>query len=56
MGVEASMLSGAMIMFETLITFGACIGFCLYQLWDLKCEKAKAAARKAEDSRRAAAS
>lgn len=50
------MSSSAIIIAEMLITLGLCLGFGFYQLWDLKREKAKAAARKAQDIRDAAAS
>lgn len=56
MQVEVFMSSSAMVISEMLITLGACLGFGFYQLWDLRRENAKAAARKAEDSRNAAAS
>ncbi|WP_156323540.1 hypothetical protein [Bosea sp. AAP35] len=56
------MASSTLIIAEMLLTLGLCLGFGFYQLWDLRREKAKDAAKAAEkaaadaDSERAGAS
>jgi len=39
------MSSSAVIIIEMLITLGVCLGFGVHQLWDLRREKAKDAAK-----------
>ncbi|HEV2552535.1 MAG TPA: hypothetical protein VGV17_02095 [Bosea sp. (in: a-proteobacteria)] len=42
------MSSSALIIAEMVLTLGLCLGFGFYQLWDLRREKAKDAAKAAE--------
>jgi hypothetical protein len=45
------MSSSALIIAEMVLTLGLCLGFGFYQLWDLRREKAKDAAKAAEAAR-----
>ncbi len=45
------MSSSALIIAEMVLTLGLCLGFGFYQLWDLRREKAKDAAKAAEAGR-----
>jgi len=45
------MSSNALIIAEMVLTLGLCLGFGFYQLWDLRREKAKDAAKAAEAAR-----
>jgi hypothetical protein len=42
------MSSSTLIIAEMVLTLGLCLGFGFYQLWDLRREKAKDAAKAAE--------
>ncbi len=46
------MSSSTLIIAEMLLTLGLCLGFGVYQLWDLRRENAKAAARDAAKAQR----
>jgi len=49
------MSSSALIIAEMVLTLGLCVGFGIHQLWDLRREKAKDAAKaaaKAADEQR----
>ena len=48
------MSSSALIIAEMVLTLGLCLGFGFYQLWDLRREKAKDAAKAAEAARASA--
>lgn len=45
------MASSTLIIAEMLITLGLCLGFGFWQLWDLRREKAKDAAKAAAENR-----
>lgn len=45
------MSSSALIIAEMVLTLGLCLGFGFYQLWDLRREKAKDAAKATEAAR-----
>lgn len=49
------MASSTLIIAEMLLTLGLCLGFGFWQLWDLRREKAKDAAKAAERRAMAAA-
>lgn len=44
------MSSSALIIAEMVLTLGLCLGFGFHQLWDLRREKAKDAAKAAAES------